>query len=747
MRILLPFQRSNLDSCITIFQLPISCIASLGILLSSCGPASTNNYYTTPPANSGYTNGTGSSQGGGGTGDGGGGQGVQCGSTKDPKFSNRLFVRDIYEATYNHNRQMKTVSNSTSSSNVSQEAIRVLTSSLQDYLGPASANLEFAKDNFWAEFYKKISFIDDDKQLRPSIDANSPIVLPKGCEIVQIAFWEESSGAADDGILYVDRKHWERLDQLNKIALLAHEFFFMQARKALYKNSDSVRLKVGELLSTKGISPLFKNWVPATNKIANLNKSLPENRRGFKYCTGTSPDDPTASIQLYQYEGSDKKQHFVIPKLTSRTINSSYFQNSDFTFDFNDRSLMRATDLLYYHSAFRFDPDENYPIGQVDEDDYAAPALRGVEFATNSFEEGMQRSFNFWSMMLSGQKEVLWTNFLTSSARIIKVSFLNTSSRYSKDYEQSLKPQEQFIKIAQTEIRKELKKYKFSATETADFLTNLQNLLIEFHESGNESGDETKNDSDFFFRIEQLAPQFKNKIQNDAIKKRIYDLAGLWFVLQFEFDGDRDILRILKSLDINLPNPMPRALKFRVTQDSELLNFDLDCDSYNWIYLKLHQKYMGDLDKIFTANKNSQAVFVQEPPKSLKDDTQIAKYKTENENLKKMAAYLRFPDQAPETLSYPKFVSMFMFGCDVGPEYKCSHLRSFFIDLKAESNIKVERCSSEPLEWKTDYSKLAYENCALITTNSTGNIYQVFYKYYDNVQFPAVNSVKLIGHK
>ncbi|MFS4459485.1 hypothetical protein [Bdellovibrio sp. HCB2-146] len=317
------------DTCMTSFRTSISILSSVALLVS-CTQSDTKNYYSNPTTTTGSATGNTSMSGGGGaTGDGGGGQGVMCGDTKNPQLRNKLWVRDIYEAIHNHKLEMKPIEKNVTGTEVTPEAYDTLVKSIQAFLGPATPNIDFAYQAFWKKFVQQISFLDDDKVLFTSQDANSPIALPSECKLVQIAYWDESSGPEDQGTLYVSRPLWEKLDQINKIGLLAHEYFFKQARKAKYKNSDYTRYNVGHLLSTKGLASHFLQWAPSTNdKFRNY---LPNSRSGFKICKGTSKEDPTANIQLYQYEGSDKKQHFVFPIISSKTINSNVLQRTHFS--------------------------------------------------------------------------------------------------------------------------------------------------------------------------------------------------------------------------------------------------------------------------------------------------------------------------------------------------------------------------------------------------------------------------------
>jgi hypothetical protein len=248
--------------------------------------------------------------GGGSTGDGGGGQGVLCSDeAKDAKLRGRLIVRDVYEAQTNYRREMKFESlGPKGTEKVDSESIQFLLKSLKQAYGPHFLRSEFSTEKFWTEFAENIAYVPDDSTLYASNDANSPLALPKGCKIVQIAYWDESGGLRDQGTLYLNKNYWMSLDQFNKVALLTHEYFFKLARKAGFKNSDYTRYRVGQLLSSEGYN-LFQTWVPS--KDPKYKDLLPDVSKGFKYCNGYVENDRMV-FNLYQYQNADGEQWVTI---------------------------------------------------------------------------------------------------------------------------------------------------------------------------------------------------------------------------------------------------------------------------------------------------------------------------------------------------------------------------------------------------------------------------------------------------
>lgn len=318
------FSSTSLPSGVLKVILSVSLIVTASV---SCTPSTTNNYLTANgsdkklPDDDGYT-------GGGGTGDGGGGQGILCSdATKNPQFKSKLMVRDIFEALFIQKLKLKVGPSKVSSNpqELTDEELQFLNSSLKRYFGHAIGQLEVGSDKFWQKFVSSISFIDEEAKLFPSKDANSPIALPAGCKIVQIAFWEDSPGSSQSGTLYVDKALWSQLDSTNKLALLVHEYFFKEARQAGFKNSDFVRAKVGQLFSESQAKPLFKKWKP-TSITGIAPEALAEDSENYKFCRGTVQDDPSAELHLYFHD----KTNLTIPFLRSQNLTISSLQGFDF---------------------------------------------------------------------------------------------------------------------------------------------------------------------------------------------------------------------------------------------------------------------------------------------------------------------------------------------------------------------------------------------------------------------------------
>lgn len=460
----------------------------LSASLISCGPSTRDhlNGNKNLPTNEATKETKGS--GGGGTGDGGGGQGISCSSeVSDPKIKGRLLVRDIYEAITNHGRTMKSLRSASEDSNkISPEAFKILVESIKYYFGPASKNLDFANEKFWMEFEKRISFINDTTPLHYSQDANSPISLPSGCKIVQIAFWHESSGPTDEGTLYVDQKHWGNLDQFNKVALLAHEFFFKQARQAGHKNSDFVRNQVGRLLSIEGLEPIFKEWVPS--KDSRVSDILPAYMKGFKYCTGKSDEDPSASLQLYQYRGKDGLQHFAIPFLKSNSINISLLQGNFLNLNLNKGYfLSKAIDFwIVGRDMIESCVDECLTRKFADHDD--EQIWRKLWYGDDllltspvSYYDEMKHNLtlNKSLMLWPNTEATLWSALINSNSQIVEIFLRNPGYGLKQSYDYKLKPSEELMKLIYSKLSADLNQFFYQRLERSELFKKVESSSTE----------------------------------------------------------------------------------------------------------------------------------------------------------------------------------------------------------------------------------------------------------------------------
>ncbi|MFS4459480.1 hypothetical protein [Bdellovibrio sp. HCB2-146] len=597
MQILNRAHLGKLGSRLTNLRMLFACLLSVSFWITACNPSgSTQNYYNTTQNTAGSPGQTSMSGGGGATGDGGGGQGVQCGDI--------LYVRDIYEAKINNNKKMKVISSAQNTEEVSKEAIQVLVSSLKQYFGAASINLDFTKEQFWFEFIKKISFLNNDKMLVASQDANSPIALQKECQLVQIAYWDESAGKSEDGTLYVNKALWNKLDQLNKVALLAHEFFFKHARRASYKNSDTVRHKVGLLLSEQGLTPLFSKWEPSQDK--NLSSILPKKKAGFKYCEGSTTEDPSAKLQLYQYEGSDKLQHIVIPQISSASINADLLQGSEIIFDpLSNKQLDIASELLLYQTIVA---RETYNVAY----EFALIPYTEWTWMDRWFSESLRDpSHNLEDLLNSAQKSR--SNQLLShsksSPEMISISLENTLSGWQLFSDKKAKTKDELIAEVHRKIRANVNEYCTVGPESIDRAISTLHYEIDTAISAGTYPDK-------FPKWENALTALWNS-SNANSPKNPHTMCGelnrdlllkkypfFLFKVKINNYDENDIKRTLNLSGFypQMAKPIPRA-KLKVQQATSGLEFYLTCKDYNDIFTTHTKRTAKTENPRFVSNK------------------------------------------------------------------------------------------------------------------------------------------------
>lgn len=739
---------SRLGSCLTICQSVILAMI-VASCLTACNPGSTTNNYGVNKAGmsgGGATKDPGDGTGGS-TGDGGGGQGIECGDSNNTKIRNRLFVRDVYEALNDQKLQMKTIPNdSTGGDAVSAEAIKVLVSSIRSYFGPASPNLEFTNEDFWKNFSKRISFIDDDRELHASQDANSPIALPNECRVVQIAYWSDSSEETDGGTLYVSGKYWRQLDQLNKIALMGHEFFFKQARRAHYKNSDTVRFKIGQMLSANDVRPLFNQWTPSKEERAK--EILPTSRNGFKICKGTSSEEPAAKLHFYQYEGKDGRQYFTIPLLTSNSINLSFLNDSQFSFDPTENThLAVGTDLLVippmWYSLF-YDGGNEYRGG-----------LFGVWFARwysnigeiKTIDPGSTLS-NFIIKFDSTTKMggVLWSESAGPANDPVKIELLNHTHALKELQSKVPKNREELIKEIHRQMRGSIETCFWAKEEQVNgAILIVDNEVQDFITSGT---------------FPSGYPQWTSAIQN--LKPRPWDVErggpspcenkkgilldlpnALLNVSANNYDEGRlaEVLGTKFFLNESIQKkPVPGLV--RLSQSNRSLEFNLICENYDEVYFKK----FGIKNALKTDLATQDKIVSIAPHEPKAQDASNEKKVQTDFYYKKFSNFLEFNKDSSQ--NFQRLITAYKQSCNKSgnlPRQSCEHYESFLAELSSEKNIHLNLCPESSGFDEKEYLAI----CVVAKMKTTQNSYIIYVSRpkdtaHETQEAPTIDLVRMV---
>lgn len=740
-----------LDECKTILRLSwhYSLIAIM-IVSAGCNPSTVNNNHTTnktdPNASQRETQLMGGGTGGG-TGDGGGGQGVQCSdSVSDTNIKGKLLVRDIYEAIRNHKRSMPSASlGASGTADVSDAAIDHLVKTLKAYFGPASVNLHFVNAKYWKTFADGISFIADDATIHPSQDANSPLALPKGCNIVQIAYWDESSGPVEDGTLYVDKKSWIKLDQFNKIALLAHEYFFKQARKAGYRNSDFVRHKVGQLLSDAGLPPAFPNWAPATDP--SISDTLPLARTGFKYCEGTSEADPTAKLQMYQYEGSDMRQHIVFPIMTSSSVNFSELQIPHVAYlPEENQTLNIFTDMLVPTSHYKKSLNELYYTNpEYQNTDY----LLGLRY-TNTGLISYKHTDAIRKLIVNNRNkfnqtsvdEVKWTLPAQANSKTMSIALHNPFVKYQRALE-IMKPREDLIAEVNNKIYYQFPNISGQNTEL------IRSAILALNKEMDDLISQQKYNSSFPLwnqELKRLNTIDKTRVMTSGmgIRYQIIDsdfdknvalttnLPKALFSLKSQTYNPKEIMKLATIYPYQdndsgqslVENIRGGVISFR--QGDEKVSFNLNCKDYIDVYKArtIRKEYSLDFNEI----NNNDVQFVRSresfmPGEVIQNATHNLD-RPDGSTLSHLALLLKSENGAITK----KVIGL----CDNPEEQQayCTDLNSFFADMQNERSVEMSYCMRYPDA--PQVRGIPSSACAILSLKQSQQKYLVVYGDYSD---------------
>ncbi len=180
-----------------------------------------------------------------GTINGGGGKGVLCRTGKGEIIE----ILDFYEARLIHDLVIE-------DQDLNQEqAIELAARLLSNHFWtPWNIDVESVVEKsklMISSAINDIKFITEGKKLKSTKDSFEPLV-ENGCEIVQIAV------TYDESVILVDKTLWDRLDWLNRVALITHELYYFVERLSGVENSISTRRFVGYLFSAEGLWPIAK---------------------------------------------------------------------------------------------------------------------------------------------------------------------------------------------------------------------------------------------------------------------------------------------------------------------------------------------------------------------------------------------------------------------------------------------------------------------------------------------------------
>ncbi|QDK46617.1 hypothetical protein DOM22_16375 [Bdellovibrio sp. ZAP7] len=550
-------------------------IAAMLLIQTACTGGSSTTINQAPPPSSQASGNTRTSDpdgwGGGGTGDGGGGQGVLCSAeTADTNLRGKLMVRDVYEAQYNYRRTMVTQGlGPAGTEKVDEATVNFILAALKRYYGPALRDIEIGYAKYWTDFSQKISFVPDQASLYPSKDANSPLALPKGCHIVQIAYWDESAGIVEDGTLYVDKSLWLKLDQFNKAALLAHEYFFKRAREAGFTNSDYARYKVGQLLSAEGMPPLFPGWVPS--KDPQLAYALPESPKGYKNCNG-SAGVRGSFIKLYQYKDDKGIQRIVIPSLKSSNYSLPPFQSVTTSFKPEPGDI-----LGLITDQFIVDTLDPVPM------DFNQNSITGKTSASHRGLENLSR-------------EIVALNIPTKN-RTVKLAILNPMADEVARGKDELKSAAELALQMNYELEERLlKAVGLVGASKEDVLGAIAALNAEIDQAL-KAGSFPNGFPRWKAELDKMEQRMRASAAGAATSFSVARHTDLYTELPLVLYrikqgtySESEMIRVMSSNAYKkMNNQVRKIVQFSLSVDENKLDYGLDCETYSDVYRKITQ--------------------------------------------------------------------------------------------------------------------------------------------------------------
>lgn len=247
------FERSHMKKTIALL--------TFASVLNACSPAAREQLATsgTPSADESKTSAVAKNNTIEGTVNGGGGKGILC----KKNGQETLEILDLYEGRvlYGQKYSQKFSSLDEALSKIQKDYLAYFSEPLDRTIdgnasgeGPSyKESVEKAAALEVSRARKKIKFIDSDKTLKSTNDANEAVVEEE-CSSTQVAVYY------DENVLLVNKELWDKLDYLNQAALLYHEILYRKARTRGETNSVKTRRIVANLLSDAGLN--FKLGVP-----------------------------------------------------------------------------------------------------------------------------------------------------------------------------------------------------------------------------------------------------------------------------------------------------------------------------------------------------------------------------------------------------------------------------------------------------------------------------------------------------
>lgn len=178
--------------------------------------------------------------------DGGGGRAVVCKDSSDEIVS--VESLDLYEARVQYGLTLEPEEQDL-------DTMLIKVGSKLEHLGQGSRNQFLVNKTDIDRTFSKWRLLPPGTRLKP-VDDSHEVLVPAGCEIVQIANYKNQN------TVLIVSDLWEKMSPLNQAALVFHESIYYWARFLGAEDSQRVRKVVGYLFSTEVLERVYDGLPP-----------------------------------------------------------------------------------------------------------------------------------------------------------------------------------------------------------------------------------------------------------------------------------------------------------------------------------------------------------------------------------------------------------------------------------------------------------------------------------------------------
>lgn len=188
---------------------------------------------------------------------GGGGFVLSCPET--PVSAAKVELLDIYEGRSSLSLPMATASGSLQD-DYTAGVDRTYT--LQGYPNLAEERHEEIMTNL-TNFMQSTRFVSAEAELPTAVDLGEQPWIPSQCHVKQVAYFDDRSST-----IYILKPMWDKMDSISQAALVHHELWYREQRRAGEQTSENARRAVAQAFTVSGLVPLDEGLPLKPSKFA-----------------------------------------------------------------------------------------------------------------------------------------------------------------------------------------------------------------------------------------------------------------------------------------------------------------------------------------------------------------------------------------------------------------------------------------------------------------------------------------------